>query len=55
MTDLYPEKVEAPLFLNSSETAVVSSVGQTSYLYCGVSNLGDRAVGFIFMQCSVFS
>ncbi|XP_023340721.1 lachesin [Eurytemora carolleeae] len=46
-SDLYQENLEAPLFLNSSETSIVSSVGQTSYLYCGVSNLGDRAVSWI--------
>ena len=35
---------EAPAFLNSSETTVVTSVGQTAYLHCGVDRLGDRAV-----------
>ena len=35
---------EAPAFLNTSETTVITSVGQTAYLHCGVERLGDRAV-----------
>ena len=43
------EKSEAPVpvFVNSTNTTVVTSAGQTVYLYCGVQNLGDRAVRFI--------
>ena len=42
------EKSEAPVpvFVNTTNTTVVTSVGQTVYLYCGVQNLGDRAVSF---------
>jgi hypothetical protein len=36
---------DVPSFINSSETAVVTSVGQTAYLHCGVSHLSDRQVG----------
>lgn len=43
------EKSEAPVpvFVNTTNTTVVTSVGQTIYLYCGVQNLGDRAVSWI--------
>ena len=46
MTDSFvgDRSQEAPGFLNASETTVVTSVGQTTYLHCGVDRLGDRAV-----------
>ena len=34
-----------PTLANPLNSTVVTSVGQTVYLYCGVSNLGDRQVG----------
>jgi len=36
-----------PTLANPLNSTVVTSVGQTVYLYCGVSNLGDRQVSWI--------
>ena len=33
-----------PSFVTGSNNTLVTSVGQTIYLYCGVNNLGDRQV-----------
>ena len=33
-----------PSFVMGSNNTLVTSVGQTIYLYCGVNNLGDRQV-----------
>ena len=33
-----------PSFVSSNNNTLVTSVGQTVYLYCGVHNLGDRQV-----------
>ncbi|KAK6631559.1 hypothetical protein RUM44_006087 [Polyplax serrata] len=36
-----------PYFDNSTKRDVVTTVGQSAYLYCRVRNLGDRAVSWI--------
>ena len=33
-----------PVLVETNNTTVLTSVGQTAYLYCGVHNLGERAV-----------
>ena len=35
-----------PSFVSSNNNTLVTSVGQTVYLYCGVHNLGDRQVNY---------
>jgi hypothetical protein len=41
------QRAEPPPVLveGGRNSTVVTSVGQTVYLYCGVRNLGERAVG----------
>jgi len=42
------KRAEAPpTLVEKNNTTVVTSVGQTVYLYCGVHNLGERAVSWI--------
>jgi len=42
------KRAEAPpVLVDNNNTTVVTSVGQTVYLYCGVHNLGERAVSWI--------
>merc|ERR1719384_1585695 len=36
-----------PSFVTGSNNTLVTSVGQTIYLYCGVNNLGDRQVTWL--------
>ena len=39
------KRAEAPpVLVDNNNTTVVTSVGQTVYLYCRVHNLGERAV-----------
>ena len=39
--------------VEKNNTTVVTSVGQTVYLYCGVHNLGERAVRNKFLQINI--
>jgi len=45
--ELEKSEAKVPVFVNTTNSTVVTSVGQTVYLYCGVHNLGDRAVSWI--------
>lgn len=36
-----------PILVDSANTTIFTSVGQTVYLYCGVQNLGERAVSWM--------
>ena len=45
--ELEKSEAKVPVFVNTTNSTVVTSVGQTVYLYCGVHNLGDRAVRYI--------
>ena len=42
--ELEKSEAKVPVFVNTTNSTVVTSMGQTVYLYCGVHNLGDRAV-----------
>ena len=40
--------------VEKNNTTVVTSVGQTVYLYCGVHNLGERAVSNSFTKLTKY-
>merc|ERR1719244_378987 len=45
--ELEKSEAKVPVFVNTTNSTVVTSLGQTVYLYCGVHNLGDRSVSWI--------
>ena len=42
--DFWRTRIGVPYFSNHTQTRVVTSIGQTTYLHCLVGNLGDRQV-----------
>lgn len=53
--NFWKDRLGVPYFSNHSESRVISSAGQTTYLHCLVGNLGDRQVSNEAKKFEAFS